>query len=69
MLYIVLIIRQLQCLLCPEANMRVLVLYKDFCVFLAHKPHKKFPQISDSKIITFYTNTTPLLADFAKKYG
>ena len=47
----------------------VLVLYKDFCVFLTHKTHKEFPQISDSEIITFYTNTTPPLADFAKKVG
>jgi len=47
----------------------VLVLYKDFCVILAPKPRNKIPKISDSKIITFYTNTntTPPLADFAKK--
>ena len=44
----------------------VLVLYKDFCVFLTHKSHKKFPQISDSKNTTFHTNTTPPFADFAK---
>ena len=45
----------------------VLVLYKYFCVFIAHKSHKIILKISDSEIITFYTNTTPPLADFAKK--
>ena len=45
----------------------VLILYKDFCVFLTHKTHNKIPKISDSKIIIFYTNTTPHFADFAKK--
>ena len=47
----------------------VLVLYKDFCIFLTHKPYNKIPKNPDSKIITFYTNTTPTFADFAKKAG
>ena len=33
---------------------------------MASKLHNKNPIISDSKIKTFYTNTTPPFADFAK---
>ena len=39
---------------------------KAFRIFRS-KLHNKIPKISDSKIITFHTNTTPPLADFAKK--